>query len=81
MKGGETKMAIKVEIRKPKVGMTKDNKGHTYIHFGGDLKRRFQVLAEKCGYSRKLNEFGVELFVQALAEAESDFASKNPDSE
>jgi hypothetical protein len=72
-------MAIEVKILEPSLGKTKDNKGHTYVHFGGDLKRRFQVLAEKCGYSRKLNDFGVLIFAQALAEAEADFTAKNKD--
>jgi len=70
-------MAITVEIKTPKVKDAKGSKGHTYIHFGGDLKKRFQVLAEKCGYTRALNEFGVLIFAQALEEAERDFETKD----
>ena len=47
-------------------------KGHTYIHFGGDLKKRFKTLAELAGYNRKLNDFGVAIFEQALAMAEAN---------
>lgn len=69
-------MAIKVTVKEPTVGKTVDNKGHTYIHFGGDLKARFQALAIKAGYTRGLNDFGVQIFAQALAEAEQDLANQ-----
>jgi hypothetical protein len=70
-------MAIKVTKAPIAEGKTKDNKGHTYIHFGGKLKERFLTLAEYAGYTRKQSEFGVLIFVQALAEAEADFAKQD----
>jgi hypothetical protein len=65
---------IKVAIRKDVTEAKESAKGHTYIHFGGALKERFKMLAESAGYTRKLNDFGVELFKQALTLAEADFA-------
>jgi hypothetical protein len=67
---------IKVAIRQKPESLTADKSGHTYIHFGGSLKSRFKVLATKAGYTRKLNDFGVMLFEQALALAEADFKSQ-----
>jgi len=64
---------IKVVVLKPMVAEKESTKGHTYIHFGGTLKTRLKTLAEAAGYSRKLNEFGVAIFEQALALAEADF--------
>jgi hypothetical protein len=66
-------MAVKVTVRAQKTPDKKDIKGHTYIHFGGDLKTRFLVLAQKCGFTRAANEFGVLLFEQALTDAEKDY--------
>ena len=70
-------MAIKVVKATMPEGKTKDNKGHTYIHFGGNLKERFLTLAEFAGYTRKQSEFGVLIFAQALEEAENDFAKQD----
>ena len=63
---------IKVNILKSVEVEKESAKGHTYIHFGGDLKKRFKTLAELAGYNRKLNDFGVAIFEQALAMAEAD---------
>jgi hypothetical protein len=70
-------MAIKVQIREDEVTLRESAKGHTYIHFGGQLKERFKVLAERAGWTRKLNAFGVHLFTQALVDAEQDYAAQN----
>jgi hypothetical protein len=57
-----------------------DTRGHTYVHFGGDLKDRFVALSKRAGYTRKLNDLGVLIFKQglALAEAEYDRQTKQP---
>ena len=64
---------IKVTIREKPEALAVDKTGHTYIHFGGSLKQRFKVLATKAGYTRKLNDFGVMIFEQALSLAEADY--------
>lgn len=68
---------VKVTIRKKDPSIAPDKTGHTFIHFGGDLKARFKRLATEAGYTRKMNEFGVMLFEQALALAEKDFADQS----
>ncbi|GEM_PF-6725977 len=74
-------MAIKVQILTTPEKLAEDKKGHTFIHFGGDMKRRFQALAVAAGYNRKMNDFGVALFEQALALAEADFAEQTKPAE
>jgi hypothetical protein len=64
---------ITVQVLKHVLAEKADTRGHTYIHFGGTLKTRLKTLAEKAGYTRKLNEFGVAIFEQALTLAEADF--------
>ena len=50
-----------------------DTRGHTYVHFGGDLKERFVSLSKRAGYTRKLNDLGVLIFKQGLALAEAEY--------
>jgi len=69
-------MSIKVTILKTPEKVAEDKKGHTFIHFGGNIKERFQALAIRAGYNRKFNDFGVMLFEQALALAEADFKAQ-----
>ena len=71
-------MAIEVTVLKKVEKEAEDKKGHTYIHFGGNMQKRLKVLAELCGYTRKLNDFAVLIFDQAITEAEKDFDKKHP---
>lgn len=60
---------------KPVAAEKESAKGHTYIHFGGDMKRRFKVLAEEMGYTRKMNDLGVAIFKVALDLVEKEHAA------